>query len=313
VASGKAPSWSVVLAPDGVNAAPTASFTTSCTGLACSLDAAASSDVDGTVDAYAWDFGDGATGSGATASHTYAAAGDYPITLTVTDNDSATGQTAQAVSVAPVVVPPVAFRAGATSNRTATTSTVAIPATVQTGDALVLFVTANTATTVTAPSGWTLHGTVADGTPDLRSWLFTRTAPAGVGGTSVSVTLGQSSKVDMTVLAYANTAADPVTTFASAAEPASGATHASPAAEVAGDGSVVVSYWADKTSGTTSWAVAEPVTERTESLGSGLGQVSSTAGDTLGVAAGPWPGASATSSTSSGKAVAWTLVLAHAG
>ena len=57
------------------NVAPNAAFTTSTTGLTVSTDAAASTDSDGTIATYAWDFGDGATGTGSTATHTYAAEG----------------------------------------------------------------------------------------------------------------------------------------------------------------------------------------------------------------------------------------------
>ena len=41
----------------------------------------------GSIDSYQWDFGDGATGSGQSASHTYAAGGDYRVTLTVANSD----------------------------------------------------------------------------------------------------------------------------------------------------------------------------------------------------------------------------------
>ncbi|MGY1693094.1 LamG-like jellyroll fold domain-containing protein, partial [Geodermatophilus sp. SYSU D01105] len=58
----------------GVNSAPTASFTSSAAGLVVSVDGSASADADGRVASYAWEFGDGGTGTGATASHTYAAA-----------------------------------------------------------------------------------------------------------------------------------------------------------------------------------------------------------------------------------------------
>lgn len=43
----------------------------------------------GTVTSYAWNFGDGSTGTGAIAEHTYAAAGTYQVTLTVTDSTGA--------------------------------------------------------------------------------------------------------------------------------------------------------------------------------------------------------------------------------
>lgn len=51
-----------------------------------SFDGSASNDPDNdAVATHAWNFGDGTTGSGATASHVYPAAGCYTVTLTVTD------------------------------------------------------------------------------------------------------------------------------------------------------------------------------------------------------------------------------------
>jgi PKD repeat protein len=49
--------------------------------------ASASHDPDGTIVSYVWDFGDGTTGSGMTATHAYTAEGTYNVTLTVTDDD----------------------------------------------------------------------------------------------------------------------------------------------------------------------------------------------------------------------------------
>ena len=69
----------------GVN--PVADFGFDCTGLACDFDGSGSS---GNLVGYDWDFGDGNTATGATASHTYAAAGDYTVRLTVTDDSGAT-------------------------------------------------------------------------------------------------------------------------------------------------------------------------------------------------------------------------------
>jgi len=59
--------------------------------LKVSVDATASSDADGSVVKYAWDFGDNTTASGsALAQHTYTVPGSYTIKLTVTDNDGFT-------------------------------------------------------------------------------------------------------------------------------------------------------------------------------------------------------------------------------
>ncbi len=82
------------------NTPPTASFTSSCTNLSCDFNAAASTDADGTIASYAWDFGDGTpAGSGVSPSHTYATANTYTVQLTVTDDDGATASTTRSVTV----------------------------------------------------------------------------------------------------------------------------------------------------------------------------------------------------------------------
>ncbi len=90
------------------NQPPVASFTKSCSNLDCSFDASASSDPDGTVAGYAWDFGDGTSGSGATPTHTYTSNGSYDVTLTVTDDQGATDAVTETVNVAVPNQPPVA-------------------------------------------------------------------------------------------------------------------------------------------------------------------------------------------------------------
>ncbi len=58
-----------------------------------------SSDADGNVVAWSWDFGDGNTSTTQNPSHTYAAAGTYTVKLTVTDNDGATDSVTKDVTV----------------------------------------------------------------------------------------------------------------------------------------------------------------------------------------------------------------------
>lgn len=87
--------------------APSARFTASCTDLACSFTDT-STDADGTVAAWNWTFGDGATSSQQNALHTFNAAGTYSLTLTVTDSDGLTGTASQYVTVTAPNTPPSA-------------------------------------------------------------------------------------------------------------------------------------------------------------------------------------------------------------
>jgi PKD repeat protein len=54
---------------------------------------------------YSWNFGDGETGSGRTASHSYDAPGSYVVTLTVADQAGRTAQTTESLQVAALVLP----------------------------------------------------------------------------------------------------------------------------------------------------------------------------------------------------------------
>ena len=87
----------------GGNTAPTVSINASSTtveaGTAVEFDGSGSSDADGSIESYAWDFGDGATASGVAPTHTYESAGDYTVSLTVTDDDGASSSDSIGVTV----------------------------------------------------------------------------------------------------------------------------------------------------------------------------------------------------------------------
>jgi PKD repeat protein len=102
---------------DGPNRAPTASFTLACTDLTCAFtDRSFDGDAHGRVVSYNWNFGDGtppATTRDAT--HTYAAAGQFTVQLTVRDDDGATATaTAQASVREPNVAPTALFAVSCT-------------------------------------------------------------------------------------------------------------------------------------------------------------------------------------------------------
>ena len=90
------------------NAPPSAAFTSSAAGLTASFNGGGSTDSDGTIASYAWNFGDGSTGTGATPTHTYATGSTYSVTLTVTDNQGATGTVTNPITVAQGAITPFA-------------------------------------------------------------------------------------------------------------------------------------------------------------------------------------------------------------
>jgi len=65
------------------NAAPVASFTASCSRMACNFISTSTDDAG--IVAYSWTFGDGTSGSGTGVSHTYSGRGTYTVGLTVRD------------------------------------------------------------------------------------------------------------------------------------------------------------------------------------------------------------------------------------
>jgi PKD repeat protein len=69
--------------------------------LLVNFDGTASFDLDGNIVSHTWNFGDGATGTGATVSHTYTIPGTYTATLTVIDNLGAIASSSLQIQVQP--------------------------------------------------------------------------------------------------------------------------------------------------------------------------------------------------------------------
>lgn len=98
-----------IVVSNGTNQPPTAVITASPSSAYApaivSVSAAGSSDPDGTIASSVINFGDGTSASGLSASHTFAAAGIYTLTATVTDNSGASSKATTSVTVkAPEVI-----------------------------------------------------------------------------------------------------------------------------------------------------------------------------------------------------------------
>jgi len=81
----------------GGSSAPNASFAVVTDG-ATSVFTNTSTDSDGTVDSFLWDFGDSNSSTDENPSHTYTSSGGYTVTLSVTDNDGMSDQVSRSVT-----------------------------------------------------------------------------------------------------------------------------------------------------------------------------------------------------------------------
>jgi hypothetical protein len=290
------------------NQPPVASATVHCTGLTCTFDGTGSSDPDGNVTQWSWTFGDGTTGSGATVTHGYATGGNQNVTLTVTDNRGGTATwTGTADPTAPAVS--VSFVGATDSNSFVAAPSVTAPTGIQAGDTELLFVSVSSGTVSGAPgglSGWTSIAHIVNSA--LETTVYRRSAQDGDSGATVTVPLSTSTKSDVQFADYrgVSAAALPVAT----ASDNTTSSHTAAGIDVGAAGSWVLTYWADKSSGTTAWSLPNSVTARVAGYGSGGGRASGVTTDSGGaVPTGSYGPLTATTDSVSGRGNAVTLVL----
>lgn len=294
--------------PPPANELPTAAFAFDCTALDCAFDGRDSSDDEGPIDSYAWDFGDGATGTGAQPTHSYDEPGAYAVTLTVTDGAGATASLTRTVTVQPPAASDIELVGVASVAANNRNPRVELPAAAAAGDRALLFLSRNNVDrSVSAPTGvggWTQLDAVTAGTMGTTVW--SKALGQGDAGNRVTVSLSGAAKYTLTVAVYRGVAAGApsheVATFATR-----GTSRTAPAVTTP-EGAWVVSYFADKSGSTTSWTVN--ATTRDNTCAPNAGRICSALADSGGpVPAGTRNGATATTNAASRMATAWSILL----
>jgi PKD repeat protein len=102
-----APFTALASDPGPQNQPPHADFNWHCDDLSCQFSDG-SSDEDGSVTGWSWDFGDGGSADQRNPTHSYTEAGTYTVTLSVTDDDGATDESAGQAEVSISSPPPAA-------------------------------------------------------------------------------------------------------------------------------------------------------------------------------------------------------------
>ncbi|ADB29250.1 PKD domain containing protein [Kribbella flavida DSM 17836] len=306
--------FSLVLSPGEVaapvNQPPVAAFVSSCNGLVCGFDASSSTDPDGDTLSYAWNFGDGQTGTGVNPNHTYAGDGPRTVTLTVGDGTLTDTETSQVSPVGTVSQGEISAVGAASTAGNRSSHTVRVPAGVRVQDRLLLFLVTNSTTgTVTdAVPGWTLIQT-RDGN-GVRGRAWTKTATASDAGSDVTVSGSELSKSVLSVAAYRSTGVAAVSASAVRGVDTSASSHATPAVPVAKGNSWLVNVWGEKSSVVQSWTLPGTATSRTTAASTGTGKVSAVVADSgAGIPIGTATARTATTSSAASRSVMFSVVL----
>ncbi len=287
------------------NLPPVARLGLDCSARTCWTGGSASTDADGIVTDYAWDFDDGTTSTQPDPTHTFAADGTYEVALTVTDDngDTATASRTVTVDADGGVTMADARSAGGNSSQAA----LWVPAGAQAGDVVIATVTSSGTDVPPAPSGWTEVDVAQSGPLWTVAWRHV--VESGEPGTSEPVPLGSVDKWVTASAAYRGVdQADPVVDSAAFAD-ADDSVHSSPGLSgVAGSWVVVV--WSDKSPDTGAWTLPDQVAERAVQVGTGVGRVSVALADSAGpYALANYPTRTASTDVTSARGAALAVAL----
>ena len=88
------------------------------------------------------------------------------------------------------------------------------------------------------------------------------------------------------------------------------ASHRSPTLTGLSSGTMAVTFWTDKSTGTTAWTAPASVVKRSAVFGTGGGAVSAMLADSGSAVSGTYGGLTATTNKASGTGIEWTIALA---
>jgi serralysin len=181
---------------DDVNQPPVANASATPTSgtapLAVNFSSVGSTDSDGSIASYSWNFGNGATSSAANPTYTYNQAGTYTATLTVTDNLGATGTDTVVVTVtaAPIAIGAMSPQGSSHARNTSVTITAPVTSAGQpVSGAKVVF-------SMTKPgSNKATKKTVTTNSSGIATWVYAvgRRDPLGTYVVTATATYGSKS------------------------------------------------------------------------------------------------------------------------
>lgn len=144
-----APRYSTV-----ANVSPTAAFSSAAGSDTLTFNFTdTSSDSDGSIVSWLWDFGDSTTSTLQNPSHTYAVQGTKTVTLTVTDNRGGTAQVQHTVAPTPII--PSVLATGNAASVLGANASLAVPGAYATNDLVYVFIECLQTETISTPAGYT--------------------------------------------------------------------------------------------------------------------------------------------------------------
>ena len=290
-----------------LDAAPEPVFSIDCAGTSCNVDASASSDDGGTIASYEWEFGNGQTASGVSASVLYADDATYTVRLTVADPGGQSASTTKAVAIGNGGLP-IEHVDTSSLNQSSGSFTQQLPPTGAAGDVAVAFMSVkDLASTPTAPDGWTQAGFAQDG--ELHTTIWTKAIGAGEPGTNVTFTLTPATKADLTISVFRGVdGTAPIEAIDVVQETKLRVGHRSPEIPVATD-SVVLHFWSQRSSETTEFTSPGSEIPLSTSFGQGGGRIATALSVVPNQVSATAPGAVAVAEHHSLAALGWTIAL----